>query len=116
MTFWLDAQMPPALAQHLARTFGIEAIPVRDLGLRDAGDRSIFDAARIRRAAVITKDSDFVDLLERLGPPPQVVWITCGNSSNAHLCGVFDAAFGDALKLLGAGAALVEIADAQAKP
>ena len=115
MTFWLDAQMPPALAHHLAKTFGIEAIAVRDLGLRDAGDRSIFDAARSRDAAVITKDSDFVDLLERLGPPPRVIWVTCGNSSNAHLRGVFDSAFGDALTLLDAGAALVEIADAQVK-
>lgn len=115
MTFWLDAQMPPAMAQYLAKTFGIEAIAIRDLGFRDAGDRSIFDTARIRGAAVITKDSDFVDLLERLGPPPQVVWVTCGNSSNSHLRGVFDASFGDALKLLATGAALVEIADAQAK-
>ncbi|MCC6539964.1 MAG: DUF5615 family PIN-like protein [Bryobacterales bacterium] len=116
MTFWLDAQLPPALAQHLAKRFGIEAIAVRDLGLRDAGDRAIFDAARLRQAAVITKDNDFVDLLERLGPPPRIVWVTCGNSSNAHLRGVFDAAFGDALKLLEAGAALVEIADAPARP
>ena len=63
----------------------------------------------------ITKDGDFVDLLERLGPPPRVIWVTRGNSSNAHPRGVFDSAFGEALTLLDAGAALVEIADAQAK-
>jgi len=115
MTFWIDAQMPPALAQYLAKTFGVEAIPIRDLGLRDAGDAAIFGAARLRDATVITKDSDFVDLLERHGPPPRVVWVTCGNSTNAHLRGVFDATFADALKLLGAGAHLVEIADAQSE-
>ena len=34
---------------------------------------------------VLTKDSDFVQLLERRGPPPQVVWLTCGNTSNLAL-------------------------------
>ncbi len=33
----------------------------------------------------MTKDSDFVLLLDRLGAPPQVIWITCGNTSNARL-------------------------------
>jgi predicted nuclease of predicted toxin-antitoxin system len=33
----------------------------------------------------MTKDSDFVALLDRFGPPPQVIWITCGNTSNARL-------------------------------
>ena len=115
MTLWLDAQLPPSLAQYLAAKFGVHAISIRDLGLRDAGDRAIFDAARSGSATVVTKDSDFVDLLERLGPPPRVVWVTCGNSSNAHLRGVFDATFGDALKLLAAGATMVEIADAQSQ-
>lgn len=113
MTFWIDAQLPPSLAHYLAATFRVQAIPIRDLGLRDAEDRSIFDAARSRDATVVTKDSDFVDMLERLGPPPRVIWVTCGNSSNAHLRSVFNATFGDALKLLAAGAAMVEIADAQ---
>ena len=34
------------------------------------------------KAVVITKDRDFVHLLGRLGPPPQVVWVTCGNVPN----------------------------------
>jgi predicted nuclease of predicted toxin-antitoxin system len=34
---------------------------------------------------VMTKDSDFVDLVERLGSPPQVIWLTYGNTSNARL-------------------------------
>jgi predicted nuclease of predicted toxin-antitoxin system len=33
----------------------------------------------------MTKDSDFVDLVERLGPPPQIIWLTCGNTSNLRL-------------------------------
>ena len=113
MTFWIDAQLPPALAQYLADVFGVKAAALRDLGLRDAADRAIFDAARAAGATLITKDSDFVELVQRLGPPPQVVWVTCGNSSNAHIRDVFDATFADALKLLGAGVDLVEVADAR---
>ena len=36
-------------------------------------------------AIVITKDDDFLRLLERQGPPPQVVWITLGNVQNARM-------------------------------
>ncbi|MDF5718318.1 MAG: DUF5615 family PIN-like protein [Rhizonema sp. NSF051] len=30
---------------------------------------------------MITKDSDFVDLVDRLGTPPQIIWLTCGDTS-----------------------------------
>ena len=39
MIFWVDAQLSPQLATWLQLTFGVSALPVRDLGLRDAGDR-----------------------------------------------------------------------------
>ena len=62
-------------------------------------------------AVVLTKDTDFSLLLERLGPPPQVLWVTCGNTSNAHLRGVLAATLPNALELLEAGEPLVEITD-----
>lgn len=114
MKFWLDAQLPPALARYLAETFGVEVQVVRDLGLRDAADRGIFDAARQAGTTVITKDSDFVELVQRLGAPPQIVWVTCGNASNERLMQVFAATFADALEMLAGGAQIVEIADAPA--
>jgi predicted nuclease of predicted toxin-antitoxin system len=113
MTFWIDAQLPPVLARYLAEAFSVKASAIRDLGLRDSTDRAIFDAARDSGANLITKDSDFVELVQRLGPPPQIVWVTCGNSSNAHIRAVFGATFADTLKLLAAGDALVEIGDAR---
>jgi predicted nuclease of predicted toxin-antitoxin system len=111
MKFWLDAQLPPSLAKWLTETFGIEAAALRDLGLRDASDKEIFDAARQAGATVITKDSDFADLLFRLGAAPTIVWITCGNASNAHMKQLLEATFHDTLKLLEAGEAMVEIAE-----
>lgn len=75
MTLWLDAQIPPALAVWLRMRFDLDAVPVREIGLRDAEDAEIFAAAKDAAVAVMTKDSDFVDLLRRHGPPPQIVWL-----------------------------------------
>jgi predicted nuclease of predicted toxin-antitoxin system len=57
----------------------------KDLRLRDARDRDIFFSAREAKAVVLTKDRDLVDLVIQLGSPPQILWATCGNTSNAKL-------------------------------
>lgn len=59
----------------------------------------------------MTKDNDFVTLLQRHGPPPQVIWLTCGNTSNARLQTLLLAALPQALALLAADERLVEIRD-----
>ena len=109
VTLWVDAQLSPSLAGWLRRTFGVDAEAVRDLGLRDAEDPDIFARARSAGAAVLTKDSDFVTLLERYGAPPQVVWLTCGNTSNAHLRVLLATAWPRVAALLAAGEPLVEV-------
>ncbi|MFM7450592.1 MAG: hypothetical protein ACKO24_18570 [Leptolyngbyaceae cyanobacterium] len=38
--------MSPAIATWIAGTFGVTAIALRDLGLRDAEDPEIFEAAK----------------------------------------------------------------------
>ena len=112
MKLWIDAQLSPRLAHWLNEHFAVDASPVRLLGLHDATDEAIFDAARNERAVVMTKDRDFVQLLDRAGPPPQVVWVTCGNTSNARMREILNRTFADALSLLQAGEPLVEVTDA----
>lgn len=109
MTVWIDAQLSPLLAPWLSEYFSITATPLRDLGLRDAGDLAIFHAARDSNAIVMTKDSDFIGLLERFGPPPKVIWITCGNTSNARMKDILLQTLPNALALLRTSEALVEI-------
>lgn len=111
MRVWIDAQLPPALAVWLRETFGLDAHAVRDVGLRDAADEEIFQAARSANAVVVTKDADFVTLVERFGPPPRVVWVTCGNTTNARLREILGQAWPDAQALLEKGEPLVEISD-----
>jgi predicted nuclease of predicted toxin-antitoxin system len=65
MIIWLDAQLSPGLAPWIQATFGIETLALRDLGLRDATDRAIFEAARTAGAIVMTKDSDFTTLYDQ---------------------------------------------------
>jgi len=112
MNFWVDAQLSPALAPWLTGQFSVQAYSVKHLGYRDAADRVIFAAARDARAVVITKDSDFISLLEQHGPPPQVLWVTLGNTSNAHMKAVLSRTFERAVLLLRAGEPLVEIGEA----
>jgi predicted nuclease of predicted toxin-antitoxin system len=84
MTIWIDAQLSPAIATRISQNFPVTAIALRDIGLRDAEDEQIYAAAKTAAVIVMSKDSDFVDLLNRYGPPPQVLWLTCGNTSNAR--------------------------------
>ncbi len=93
----------------LRQEFGIEAYSARQLGLRDAKDHEIFQAAREANAVVLTKDLDFVYLVGTLGPPPKILWLTCGNTSNAHLRAILIKTLPQALALLQRGEALVEI-------
>lgn len=113
MTLWIDAQLSPALASWITENLGVEAQPLRDLGLLRARDREIYLAAREAGAVIMTKDRDFLTLFERLGPPPQVLWVTCGNTSNARLRQILQRALPAALRLLEQGESLVEISDAR---
>ncbi len=112
MNFWIDAQLPLSLAAWLSETFGVNATALRDIGLRDAKDTEIFNAARLVGTVIMTKDSDFVDLVSRLGTPPQILWVTCGNVTNQNLRRILTLTLPDALQLLQAGESVVEIGDA----
>jgi predicted nuclease of predicted toxin-antitoxin system len=112
---WIDAQLSPVLAPWIVETFSISAVALRDIGLRDGTDRQIFLAAKEQSTIVMTKDVDFVRLLEDLGPPPQIIWITCGNTSNAHLRHLLRTALPRALEMLSEGESLVELSDLRPK-
>ncbi len=112
MTIWIDAQLSPAIADWITLECAVTAVALRDLGLRDATDREIFFVARDANAIVMTKDSDFVRLLEQNGPPPKVIWLRCGNTSNARLKEILTATLEKALELLQGREHLVEISAA----
>ena len=109
MIIWVDAHLSPSIATWITATFGVTALALRDLGLREAEDLEIFEAAKAQNVVMMTKDSDFVDLIDRLGSPPQIIWLTYGNTSNARLREILTKTLPTALELLRAGEQLVEI-------
>ena len=109
MVVWIDAQLAPTLAGWLRETFGVDAVAARDRQLRDAEDAVMFQAARSAGAVVLTKDADFVTLVGRRGPVPQIVWLTCGNTRNRARRELLSSAWTRVVALLEAGEPLVEI-------
>jgi predicted nuclease of predicted toxin-antitoxin system len=109
MTVWLDAHLSPRTAGWITSEFGFDAKPLREIGLRDAEDYAIFQAGREAGAILLTKDSDFVHLLERHGSPPKILWLTCGNTSESALRQLLEKHLLVAISLLESGESLVEI-------
>jgi predicted nuclease of predicted toxin-antitoxin system len=109
MIIWTDAHLSPAIAVWMTANFDVMAFSLRELGLRDAEDSEIFAAAKAQDVIVMTKDSDFVDLSNRFGAPPQIILLTCGNTSNARLKEILTSTLLDALEFLRTGEVLVEI-------
>ncbi len=70
--------------------------------------------ARDARAVVLTKDRDLVDLVIQLGSPPQIIWITCGNTSNAKVKTILTGAWPTAAALVHAGEKIIELSDTTA--
>ncbi len=110
MTLWLDAQLAPSLAPWTTEVFpDLNASSLVRLGLLDAADLEVFMAAKDAGAVVLTKDRDFIELLTRYGPPPNVIWLSCGNTSKAAMKSILSSRLSPALAMLHAGESLVEI-------
>jgi len=60
---------------------------------------------------VMSKDGDFLNLLDRYGPPPKVIWVTCGNTSNERMRTILERTLPSAVQMLEADETIVEIGD-----
>ncbi len=107
MRFLVDAQLPPALAEWL-RKKGHEATHVREVGLRDADDRSIWAHAVAEAAIMVTKDEDFATLAA-MGSEARVLWVRTGNLVNRLLLARFEKSWLEVEDYLAAGSTLVEL-------
>ncbi len=71
--------------EWIRESLGCDAVPIRELGLRDAEDTEIFSRGREAQAILLTKDRDFAEMVVQLGSPPVVIWLRCGHTSEVHL-------------------------------
>lgn len=105
MRFLIDAQLPPALCRWL-RDWGHEAVHVAELGMIGAGDQEIAARTEADDLVLVTKDEDFVAL--RLPDRFGLLWLRCGNASNAVLRAWLEPRWKEIEVLLSAGDRFVE--------
>ena len=85
MKLLLDANISWKLVNKLQSIFG-ECAHVDLIGLNvPAVDIDIWNYAYDNGYIIITKDTDFVDLLETKGFPPKIVLLKTGNNSSQAL-------------------------------
>ena len=85
MKILLDANISQKLINKLKPIFG-ECAHVDLIGLNvPADDIDIWNYAFENDYVIITKDNDFLDLLELKGYPPKIVLLRTGNNSSAGL-------------------------------
>lgn len=108
---WLDMQLSPALAKWIVNEFGIKAISSYDLFINNEKDEIIFLSAKNKANVIIlSKDNDFADLLDRLLPPPKLIWLRMGNCPNSQMKLILKNTLAPAIKeLLDTSTILIEI-------
>ncbi|HKJ34649.1 MAG TPA: DUF5615 family PIN-like protein [Balneolales bacterium] len=89
----------------------MEAESVRAVGLRDAIDMEIFEKTRQQDVIIMSKDNDFIKLIDQYGTPPKLIWITCGNTDNAKMREILSKTLTKAKELFEKGENIVEISD-----
>lgn len=78
MNLLFDQNISPKIIKHLSELFQ-GALHIRNVGLEDAADTLIFEFAKKNNLALVTFDSDFVDLNVIRGIPPKIIWMKTGN-------------------------------------
>ncbi|BAS54601.1 MULTISPECIES: DUF5615 family PIN-like protein [Leptolyngbya] len=78
MKLLFDQNLSPRLVQRLADLYP-DSQHVSFLGLDQADDRILWQYAEQNHFTVVTRDSDFSELITLQGFPPKVIWIRRGN-------------------------------------
>lgn len=104
----IDAQLPPALARHLAH-LGHDARHVAEIGLLSASDHAIGRWARENGAVLISKDCDFLRIGSDAGEAVPLIWVRLGNCTRAAVVAAFDAHLQSAIVRLRSGETVIEL-------
>jgi predicted nuclease of predicted toxin-antitoxin system len=79
-----DQNISPRILKILPQQFS-DCQQVRLVGLGDSSDFEIFQFSRENDFAIVTFDSDFVDLNAMHGSPPKIVYLNTGNLTTKNI-------------------------------
>jgi predicted nuclease of predicted toxin-antitoxin system len=82
MKLLFDHNLSPRLVNRLAELFP-GSTHLYTLGMDQADDREIWNYAQSHDFTIVTRDSDYNELLVLLGFPPKIIWIRRGNCSTS---------------------------------
>ena len=78
MKLLFDQNLSPRLP-HLLSDLYSDSVHVREVGLKDATDTTIWKYAKQNGFVIVAKDSDFQQRSLLLGHPPKFIWLRIGN-------------------------------------
>lgn len=87
LEFWIDMNLPPAMAKWLIEDFNVAAKSFKELHFEKADDSIVFKTAanKIGIVVITTKDIDFRYLSKEFGSPPKILYFNIRNVSNKVL-------------------------------
>lgn len=102
LEFWVDLNLPSCLVDWIKNDFNLSAQSFVDLGFQTVSDLEVFKkAANNPRVIIITtKDYDFVEIKNKTGGKPRVLYLNISNVTNKVLRQIFELYFSDAFRIL----------------
>lgn len=83
---WLDVHISPIIAKWLKDETGWNVKSSYITGLNNLNDKEIYlKAQKSGKVILISKDTDFPDLINMHGAPPKLIYIRIGNCDNREL-------------------------------
>jgi predicted nuclease of predicted toxin-antitoxin system len=84
MKLLFDQNLPPKLASFCKVNFA-DSEHLSDIGLEAAEDLIVWEYAKSNNFTIVTKDSDFNNIVSLFGFPPKIIWIRKGNTTTLQL-------------------------------
>ncbi len=84
MKLLFDQNLSPKLAVYFASSFS-GSQHLQNLNLDKSVDTSVWEFAKSNKFTIVTKDSDFNNLVSFFGFPPKVIWIRRFNCSTTEI-------------------------------
>lgn len=84
MKLLFDQNLSPLLADNFKANFD-ETVHIQDLRLDSAEDSKVWEYAKSNNYTIVSKDSDFNNMVSLFGFPPKVIWIRKGNCTSKEI-------------------------------